>query len=91
MPRLSPTRPSYEASSGVCPRRRIIYSAHYYFPHEFTHTGGTRIAGTMLADAREKIRVPYLLKVSTRHREPDILQKPPMNILKQQGVEWNRK
>jgi hypothetical protein len=72
------------------PDKRIIYSAHYYCPHEFTHTGVTMITGTMLPEAMKMIRVPYPLKISPRHWEMDILQRPPMNIPRGKCLEWNK-
>ena len=41
------------------PDTHVIYGAHYYSPHEFTHQGVSNIAGTDLAEAMKKINVRY--------------------------------
>ena len=41
------------------PDSRIIYSAHFYYPQEYTHQGVRNIAGTDLARAMEKINLQY--------------------------------
>lgn len=38
---------------------RIIYSAHFYYPQEFTHQGVENIEGTDLAKAMEEINLEY--------------------------------
>ncbi len=38
---------------------RIIYSAHFYYPQDFTHQGVRNIEGTDLAKAMEKINLQY--------------------------------
>ena len=46
---------------------RIIYSAHFYYPQEFTHQGVENIEGTDLAKAMEEINLQY---PSTEGRHP---------------------
>jgi hypothetical protein len=41
------------------PDSRIIYSGHFYNPHEFTHQGVYNIKGTDLAEIKAKIGVRY--------------------------------
>jgi len=39
--------------------KRIIYSAHFYYPQKFTHQGVSNIQGTDLAKAMEQINIQY--------------------------------
>jgi len=41
------------------PDTRVIYSPHFYSPHEFTHQGIRNIEGTDLAEAMKKLNVRY--------------------------------
>jgi len=41
------------------PDARVIYSVHFYSPHEFTHQGVMNIKGTDLAEAKAKLNVRY--------------------------------
>jgi len=41
------------------PDLHIIYSAHFYYPADFTHQGVYNIAGTDLAVAMQTINIPY--------------------------------
>jgi endoglucanase len=41
------------------PDPKIIYSAHFYYPQDFTHQGVSNIEGTDLAKAMEKINLQY--------------------------------
>lgn len=41
------------------PDLHIIYSAHFYYPQDFTHQGVFNIAGTDLAEAKKKINLSY--------------------------------
>jgi aryl-phospho-beta-D-glucosidase BglC (GH1 family) len=41
------------------PDERVIYSSHFYSPHEFTHQGVHHIEGTDLAQAMKEINVRY--------------------------------
>jgi len=41
------------------PDSRVIYSVHYYSPHEFTHQGVMNIEGTDLAEIKAKLNVRY--------------------------------
>ena len=40
------------------PDEKVIYSVHYYSPHEFTHQGVHNIKGTDLKEIQEKTNVP---------------------------------
>jgi aryl-phospho-beta-D-glucosidase BglC (GH1 family) len=46
------------------PDAKVIYSAHYYFPHVFTHQGIHSVAGTELTQAMEQVNLPYPLPVA---------------------------
>lgn len=41
------------------PDTHVIYGAHFYSPHEFTHQGVGNIVGTDLAEVMKKINVRY--------------------------------
>ncbi len=41
------------------PDTHIVYSTHFYSPHEFTHQGIHNITGTDLAEAKTKLNVHY--------------------------------
>ena len=41
------------------PDPKIIYSAHFYYPHKFTHQGVNNIKGTALSEAMKQINIPY--------------------------------
>ncbi len=47
------------ASMKPLPDARVVYSIHYYNPHEFTHQGVMNIAGTDLAEVKAKLNVRY--------------------------------
>lgn len=73
--------------------KKIIYSAHYYLPHSFTHAGVKNEAGTTLPQALEKIKVTYPSKIvgdDATNYEMNIMQSPPMSIPKEKCIEWNQ-
>ncbi len=41
------------------PDSRVIYSVHFYSPHEFTHQGIYNLKGTDLAEVKAKLNVRY--------------------------------
>jgi aryl-phospho-beta-D-glucosidase BglC (GH1 family) len=41
------------------PDTHVIYSAHFYYPQEFTHQGIGNVQGTDLAKAMEKVNIRY--------------------------------
>lgn len=67
------------------PDKRVIYSAHYYFPHEFTHVGINR---------REDINVKYPVKISdlngTDWGMKSIFQGPPLRIPAEKCTAWDK-
>ena len=63
------------------PDAKVMYSAHFYFPHLFTHQGVNNVAGTLLTTAMTQVKVPYPLPVAALkgdtwelnfHRLPDL-------------------
>lgn len=75
------------------PDPRVIYSAHYYFPHEFTHAGIKTIKGTPLTEVMKTINVPYPVKIADLHQsdwEINMLTQPPMSLPRESLVEWNQ-
>ena len=73
------------------PDKRVIYSAHYYCPHEFTHAGVNTVAGT--TEAMKRINVEYPLAISGLRQsawELGIFQKPPMSIPKELCKIWDK-
>jgi endoglucanase len=76
------------------PDQRVIYSCHYYFPHEFTHAGVKNIANTGLNEAMKKIDVHYPLEMADIGRSQDwlmnILWAPPLNVPKEKCIDWNK-
>lgn len=63
------------------PDARVMYSAHYYFPHQFTHQGIHNVKGTELTKALTMVGIPYPLAVGALggdtwelafHRLPDL-------------------
>jgi endoglucanase len=63
------------------PDARVMYSAHYYFPHQFTHQGIHNVKGTELTKALTTVGIPYPLAVGALggdtwelafHRLPDL-------------------
>ncbi len=57
------------------PDYRVIYSTHFYTPHEFTHQGILNIAGTDLARALEKINVKYPGEINGRMYDKAALER----------------
>lgn len=56
------------------PDPRIIYSAHFYEPQDFTHQGVFNIAGTDLDKAKEKTGIVYPGTVNNRQWDKDRLE-----------------
>lgn len=75
------------------PDARVIYSFHYYFPHEFTHMGVKQLPMGQTTKF-ESLNVRYPVKIASLGRSEDwlmnILQKPPLNVPPEQCVEWNQ-
>ncbi len=56
------------------PDTHVIYGAHFYSPHEFTHQGVGNIANTDLAEVMKKINVRYPSEVNGRVYDKSVME-----------------
>jgi aryl-phospho-beta-D-glucosidase BglC (GH1 family) len=75
------------------PDKHVIYSGHYYFPHEFTHAGVRNLAGTQLTEAMKNLNVTYPVKISDLKGSNwgmDIFTGPPLNLPPDKCTSWDK-